>query len=332
MLRTYTPITHPISALNTWLEHLICEVWCNANDKNKCEDLMDAEFKKLYEHLDWLKKDCDDIFEKFRSLDSSKRDSIIDAYKANNNIVHLCEGVVKPVELTVLPEVVQNEVKKLLELFYSRLLDIKQVPGEKLDYYNKLVKANNFNTCPVCGLANIEPPESNYIEDYDHFFPKASYPFATVNFNNLIPTCDKCNKKHKGSKKPLDHNGKAYFPFETGRSSIEITIELDEIEFDNEGKLAGNLLIKFSGDSDKNSTWNWLYNIETRYSTELKRFSFSWLRALKKEIVFNAKTADEYIDFKIDNYKYDEFDEMNFLKIALFKEIKTKSEWMAVYT
>lgn len=331
MLRTYTPIIHPISSLHKMLEHLVCEVWCKASDEIVCNDLLEEEFRKLYEHLDWLKKDTDIIYEKSKKLSVDERKIIVEAFYSNNDIESLCNGTVKPVELGTLPNVFQVEVKSLLENFYSRLLDIKQVPGEKLDYYNQLIKTNNYNTCPVCGLANIETPESKYIEDYDHFFPKAHYPFVAVNFKNLVPTCDKCNKKHKSSNKPLDNNGKAYYPFESERPPIQVNIQLNKIDFDKEEKLTESPTFIFSGDSEKNSTWNWLYNIEDRYSADIKRFSFSWLRRLKQEVSFNpSKTLEEHIDFNISNFKCDEFDELKFLKIAFFNELKLKQEWMTV--
>lgn len=329
MLRTYTPIAHPINSLHEMLKHLVCEVWCKASAGKNCIDLFEDDFKELYEHLDWLKKETDSIYEKSKKLTDDERKIIIEAFDFNNDIEGLCNGNVTSIELGKLPKVFREEVKTLLESFYSRLLDIKQVPGEKLDYYNKLVKANNFNTCPVCGLANIEPPDSKYIEDYDHFFPKAHYPFVAVNFKNLVPTCDKCNKKHKGSNKPLDKNGKAYYPFESGRQPIQVKIQLNEIDFDNDEKLNETPKFNFSGDNEKNETWNWLYNIEDRYTADIKRFSYSWLRRLKQEVAFNpSKTLQEQIDFNISNFKRDEFDELKFLKIAFLNELKSKPEWI----
>lgn len=329
MLRTYIPINHPIKTLHTMLQHLVCEVWCKTSDTS-CEDLLETEFKNLYKHLGWLKKDVDVIYEKCKTLTVAEREYIVQAFETNNRIEDLCNGTISIVELNTLPNVIQLEVKNLLESFYSRLLDIKKVPGEKLDYYNQLVKANKYNTCPICGLASFETADSKYIEDYDHFFPKSLYPFIAVNFDNLVPTCDKCNKKHKGSKKPLDNNGKAYFPFESGRQSIEVFANIDTIDFDEDEKLIQQANFNFSGNTEKNATWNWLFNIENRYSAEIKTYSYSWLRALKKEIVFcSSVSTEEYIDFKISSYEVDKYDEKRFLKIAFLKELKNKPEWMA---
>ncbi len=206
------------------------------------------------------------------------------------------------------------------------MLDIKKVPGEKLDYYNQLVDANKYNTCPICGLADIETADSKYIEDYDHFFPKSHYPFLAVNFDNLVPTCDKCNKKHKGSKKPLDKNGKAYYPFEARNNPIDVSLKIDKIDFDKDEKLIDVPTVSFTGDTDKNTTWNWLFNIEERYSAEIKRYSYSWLRDFKKEMIFNPTVSKEdYINFKISNYEVDKYYEKRFLKIAFLKELKKQT-------
>lgn len=333
MLRTYAPIMHPITALQLMLEYLVCEVWCKANAASQCHELLKEDFKELYLSLDWLKEDTDKIYDLCKTLSEAERKLIIDTFHNNNQIEDLCNGDIPIMESMVLPPVVQKEMQNLLEKFYSRLLDIKKVPGEKLDYYNQLIKTNKFKTCPVCGLFDIETENSKYIEDYDHFFPKTHYPFAAVNFNNLIPTCDKCNKKHKGSKKPLEHNGKAYYPFETDREEIKVSLKLDKIEFDKDEKLTAKANIDFTGDKDKNSTWDWLYNIIERYSDIFTRDTYTWLRMLKKEIEFSSdKTIEEIIDFKIRNYTIDRFDEKKFLKIALLEEIKNKPEWVSVYT
>ena len=332
MLRTYNPISHPISSLHTMLKELVINVWCKASNINNCIALLSPNFIIIYNQYGWLSDEVDNVYESCKTLSKRERKKIIKAFIINNQIEVFCNGLLLPVELAKLPGVVENEMKPLLENFYKRLLDLGFVPGSKLGYYNDLIKFNNYNTCPVCGLANIETPDSKYIEDYDHFFPKAHYPFAAVNFKNLVPTCDKCNKKHKGSNKPLDYNGKAYFPFEAGRLPIEVTLKLNKIEYDGDEKLVENPSFSYTGDTEKNKTWNWLYNIDERYSAEIKRFSYSWLRRLKQEVAFNPdKTIEDHIDFNIANFKCDEFDELKFLKIALLKELKTKQEWMAVY-
>lgn len=333
MLRSYTSIDHSMTTLHAMLEYLVCNVWCKADNAFACQTLLEEDFKKLYLRLEWLQKETDSIYDLCKSLSEDERNLIIDAFHNNNLIRELCNGTISIVELDALPSVVKNKMKDLLEEFYKELLDKKRLTGGKLDYYNELVKTNKFKTCPICGLADIETDDSPYIEDYDHFFPKAHYPFSAVNPNNLVPTCDKCNKKHKGHKRPLDHNGTVYYPFEKGREDIQVEIGVDKIEFDEHEKLMDEIKFTFSGDSDKNSTWNWLYDIVDRYSRVCKRDTYSWLRELKKEIEFNPhKTVEEIIKFKIDSFSNDKYDDKKFLRIALLKEIKNKREWMDVYS
>lgn len=331
MQRTYRSIEDNIFKLQSLVELLVCQVWCNASDTDTCESLLTEGFAGAYNAYPWLKKEVDDVYDKCKTLTTQQRADIREAFYVNNRIEDLCNGVIKPIELSQLPSVVSTNMKPLLSKFYKPLLDQAEIPGNKLDYYNNLIRSNKYNTCPCCGLVEVESAHTHYVEDNDHFFPQAHYPFAVVNFKNLVPLCDKCNKKHKTSKKPLDYNGVAYYPFEN-RASLDVHIAIDEVKFDSDQQLSSNLDISFSGDGKRNSTWNWLYNIEDRYTTEVKRFSFSWLRRLKAEIEFNSsKTIEEVIDFNIASFEKDKFDEVKFLKIAFLEDIKAKPEWMAVY-
>ena len=64
MLRVYQPITsHPIYTLHSQLEHLVCEVWCNAN-ATPCENLLQPSFRIIYNAYSWLKTDIDTIYAK----------------------------------------------------------------------------------------------------------------------------------------------------------------------------------------------------------------------------------------------------------------------------
>lgn len=336
MHRTYRPINHPISSLHIMLEHLVCEVWCNASADNTCQELLSEEFEIIYLAYQWLKKDINAVYEKCKTLDDKQRADIREAFYINNRIEDLCNGEIQPIEFASLPEFVEEDIQPLMKLFYTPLLDRATVPGDKLDYYNLLVQENGYKTCPCCGLVKIESPETRYTEDNDHFFPIAHYPFAAVNFKNLVPACDKCNKKHKGSKKPLDHNGVAYYAF-ANRQPIEINITIaDNADLDYSALKADDIQLSFSEDPDKNATWNWLFNIEERYNQEVRDLSFNELRTLKRRFIFNkdrnpGTLYEDVLDFEIANYEADIYDEKKFLKASFLKAIKQKPEWMAVY-
>jgi hypothetical protein len=223
-----------------------------------------------------------------------------------------------------------------LKKFYAPLLDRAEVPGSKLDYYNALV-GDVYRTCPCCGLVKMEPPETHFREDCDHFFPISKYPFAAVNFKNLIPACDRCNKKRKGTKTPQENNGVAYFGFST-RDDIEVSVIINDSPALDYAKLkSGDIGFSFSGDPNKNSTWDYLFGINERYNIEVRDFSFTELRAIKNRIYLNkdinkGNSYDVILDFEIRNYEADKYKESKFLKAAFLNEIKNKPEWMSVYT
>lgn len=337
MLRTYTPLNnHPIFKLHSLLEHLICQVWCNACD-TPCSDWLEAEFETIYNAYDWLKKDVDAIYEKCKTLTDDDRADIREAFNINNRISELCEGTLKPIELSALPAVVKDNMKPLLVKFYEYLIDRAEVEGDKLDYYNKLLTKNPYKTCSCCGLTPIESATTHYREDNDHYLPKADYPFASVNFKNLIPLCSKCNKKCKSTKNPFSAGRVSYFPFDTAHQIIEVFVGLkDNNDINYLALKEDEVEITFSGNPDKNSTWDYLFKVKDRYNEEVQEFSKTELRIIANRIYRNSKrkqglTYEQILDDAIDDYSIEIFEDRKFLKKPFLEMMKTEPEWMAVY-
>lgn len=337
MLRTYKSITHPIFRLHTQLEHLVCQVWCNADNDTPCSDLLSIDFETFYYNIarkdDWLKRSIDTIYERCKSLTAEQRADIREAFNINNRIKELCEGTISPIYLNQLPQVVEDLMKPLLARFYKELLSAI----DKLDYYNKLIEWNGFKTCPCCSLTPIESAESHYREDNDHYLSKADFPFAAVNFNNLVPVCSKCNKKCKGTKNPFETGRVSFYPFDENQLDIIVSITLrnnDDIDY---RKLKVNdIEIHFTANTNKIITWDWLFNIKERYNKEIRNFSHKELRTIANRLVRNHRrkhglSYEEIINDLIEDYEIEIYEDRSFLKIPFLKEIKTKPDWMAVY-
>lgn len=333
MLRTYKPITnHTIFKYQTYVQHLVCEVWCNASIEHLCQDLLLDDFKTMYLAREWVKIAVDEIYELCKPLSIKDRDSIRHAFVINNDIESLCEGIHPPIELNTLPQLVEQKMKPLLVKFYSDLISAK----DKLDYYNKLIENNqNYKFCPCCGLTLIESTESPYREDNDHYLPKAEYPFASVNFNNLPPLCSKCNKKCKSTKNPFKDGRKSFYAFKSLDSEFEITISISDQPETNYLKFKENeISIAFNNDPDKVDTWDWLFEIKSRYNEEIRQFSNTELRVIKNKFNRYKKfglTYEQVINDAIDDYKIDSYDDRKFLRAPFLKEMINKSEWMSVY-
>src|SRR5690554_2650840 len=100
MLRTYKPLdNHSVFIYQTHVQHLICEVWCNAFDGQSCQDLLSEAFEPIYSARDWVKIGVDEIYEICTGLTDDERAAIREAFFINNDIDSLCEGLSAPIEL-----------------------------------------------------------------------------------------------------------------------------------------------------------------------------------------------------------------------------------------
>ncbi|WP_407490094.1 hypothetical protein [Elizabethkingia anophelis] len=336
MLRTYRPLNnHTIFVYQTYVQQLICDVWCNAVHGQSCQDLLSEEFEVIYSARDWVKIAVDEIYEICKGLTDDERAAIREAFFVNNDIESLCEGLSIPIELNTLHFVVEQRMKPLLVRFYNDLISSR----EKLVYYNNLVENNeNYDFCPCCGLTRIESKESPFREDNDHYLPKADYPFASVNFANLPPLCSKCNKKWKTVKNPFENGRKSFFPFKPLENEFEISIGINDSDSTDYLDLnKQEIIIGFNNDVNKVDTWNWLFGITTRYNEEVRQFSKTELRILANRFRRNdarkqGMTYEEILNDAIEDYDFDKYDDRKFLKAPFLREILNKPEWLVTYS
>lgn len=334
MLRLYKPIKHDIFKLQDMLEHLVCSVWCEA-DENSCRDKLTKEFRDLYDSYEWLKNQVDEIYQLFEGLTPFEKINIKHAFVTNNSIEELCNGSLKPIHLKDLPNIIESKVKPLLVDFYETLLERAKVPGTKKEYYEKLIKYNDYKYCPCCGLIDFEYVDSSYREAFDHYLPKSEYPFASVNFKNLVPLCHKCNSDRKGHKDPLKVGKVAFYPFCMNPHNITISLKIDETKpLDKLNRK--DLILKLDGENDKISTWNKLFDIEERYNDITRREIKSHLRKVKRRHADYAEGRAKwsYVDTLnklILDYEYDKYEDKKFLKIPLMEALKSCSYLIDVY-
>lgn len=337
MLRTITqPTDKNLNQLHEWIKHLVCEVWCNAEKKISCENKLDGGFKPLYQKYTWLKRDVDLIYKKCILLRKFEKENIRIAFETNNEIENLCNNSKVPIELSTLPAIVEKLMKPFFESLYKTLLERGLAPITKMEYYKKIQKLNNFVNCPCCGYMPFEGVFSKNREDLDHFFPKAHYPFAAINFNNLAPLCGKCNSDNKEDNSPIKRKDgssqKSFYPFQTTKTDIEIKIDLSKDFINtiqdylvnqnktpiNPTQIKINLIGKLQEQVD---SWNVLFNIENRYFDRTQSFTFSVLKKLhKKRLRLNSyKLAIDELINEIDD---DLYIHEHFLQIPLLEALR----------
>ena len=340
MLRVYKPIeADDIFELHLLVEHLVCEVWCKADNLDFNTKLLpDLQiYSKTYE---WVGNGISKIYEKCKdpNISNADRKAISNAFIVNNKIEELCDGTVQAIAFDTLPTVAQVDMKDFLINFYEELLNRKKVKGDKLDYYKKLQELNQFRYCPCCGFMHFSTGQIGNREDYDHYLPKYSYPFCSVNFKNLVPLCDKCNQDSKGTKDPINNNSKAFYPFQAASTDISISTTFssgltrkmyDVLVNSQEEKWPDvtEIQIDVSGaDDEKVVTWDKLFNIKNRYAENTSKFTFSELKRLKikhaeRELNNLSKTFVDSLEYYKKDYKNDYYDDEKFLKIPFIQSI-----------
>ncbi|HEY6095196.1 MAG TPA: hypothetical protein VIU93_09630, partial [Gallionellaceae bacterium] len=159
-------------------------------------------------------------------------------------------------------------------LYSQSLLDLAALRakiGDIDDHYQAFVSTNTAGKCPFCGIGDIKGTHHSKREAYDHYLPKALYPFNSINFRNLVPACHECNSTYKLSKDPV-HNAvgrrKAFYPYTTTSHAIEIAIDLGATDIDR--LTPDDIQITFgpAGADEEIETWKEVYGIEERYKAK----------------------------------------------------------------
>ncbi|MGJ1243572.1 MULTISPECIES: hypothetical protein [Sphingobacterium] len=303
MIFTYQYINHEIEKLQGFLDFLFYDVWLVAEGSFDIEKLNgNQELKDIYEALGNIDYDpastkknqkgksayffnssIENIFKEFAKInDDDFKLDLIDFYSKNNDIESLCGDKSKTPICYEEIKVKYPDLEKALNSFYSKLygkespfnLDIFGKLNNELipSHYRDFMDINDDGICPFCG---IYPIDGNYVstrEAYDHYLPKAIYPFSSINFKNLSPMCHKCNSGNKSTHDPIEHiKGRqlAFYPYSDKNPNIEIDITLNITKINTALVPSDyNLTIKCDSNTEEVASWKRIFKIETKYKDD----------------------------------------------------------------
>jgi hypothetical protein len=187
------------------------------------------------------------------------------------------------------------------------------------DHYNEFVRTNKKGKCPYCGLNDIDGEYVHTREAYDHYLPKSTYPFCSINFKNLAPICHKCNSGNKGSKDPLhDANGnrrKSFYSYNTLPYNIEIKIDINTSNIEN--LRPENIQLDFgpSNLSQEIQTWKKLFGIEERYKAKCcDADAKHWIVQVAEECQNYGLSPQAFLQAKLREAAHSPFHDLNFLR------------------
>jgi hypothetical protein len=153
-------------------------------------------------------------------------------------------------------------------------------------------------------------------DSYDHYFPKGTYPFNSINFKNLAPTCHECNSGYKSVKDPLSYNTKVFYPFSETKHNLQISLTLNTSNWQALEPKDVKLEIGPKELKDQITAWKDIYGIEERYKALCcaENDGQFWITQVFDECQNDGKTPLEMYDTLKRQATNSPFAQNNFLK------------------
>ena len=323
---------HDINKLHEHIEYFFDEMYKRNSDRFS-QNILHPEFKPLAKKCKKiLLKPIKRIFKEFKALDDQEKDNVYNAFKTNNLIERLCRGEDEPIHYEELPDALREEIKAFFYNLYEEFPKRKcfvEIYGNQKQHFDEFCKLNERDICPFCGLADLQSEYDEIRDDYDHYLPKSKYPFNSVNFQNLVPICDKCNKKYKSQIDTLyKRNNKAgrrkvFYPYD-GLSNETIKVKIST-NGTNSDVFNGCFEIALNGLQSMHEeieSWNDIFKIKKRYKAKIKKKIITWTDRLKNRLRKEQRKTgfdlNSFLTEYLDDLNFAELDDKCFLKKAVF--------------
>jgi hypothetical protein len=299
MLFSYIYVPHQMERMQRFINYIFYQVWCRALkagpytlslfDENP--PLKEVMTSFAYDHTeagDRFSSQVQDIYECFSQLSRREIAQFKRWFQANNSIEEVCgNSLAVPLARYSDIGVTHDELSKKFATFFKglysqSLLDLAALRAKVGDidsHYKLFVETNDIGKCPFCGVNDLLGGYHHKREAYDHYLPKAFYPFNSINFKNLVPACHHCNSSYKSSKDPAytpkDPAGTVrrravFYPYKAALRSIELQITLRHLDIEN--LTSDDIVLQFGPGaiSQEIETWKDVYGIEERYKAKLR--------------------------------------------------------------
>lgn len=242
-----------------------------------------------------LKKKFKEVYDLYKNIPNIReRQKITTAFIHSNDIYKLCANDPNSI-LTPIDQLGNNQIRTNVSNLFIYLYN-SCITYWKFEQYIKDTKKaallrykenNRIMTCPYCGLEGIDIIEGQFTPALDHWLPKSVFPMCAVNFHNLVPIGEACNRSPaKGTKIVLYKNFKdgertiAFHPyinhqgintkFEFVKEPESIYLKADDWKF--------SFQVNDKNDTAIFDSWDSVFNIKIRYNDYFEKTIFPmWL-------------------------------------------------------
>lgn len=305
MIYSYNYIDHPIQkfheGINYFFEKMI-ELNLSVYDENQ---LLEEWFRPLVNKSPIaLKSEMEKITVAYHKLSNPNKLKVKKAFENNQKIGEICTGEHDPKKFDYLqPQSFRKLIKDFYEVLWGRLASQDDGVNTKviekcntiMDHFSKFREdpKHKWRLCPFCGLGQLKPSFSAHRNAYDHYLPKAQYPFIAVNFENLAPMCHECNSDEKSTTDTLFWDGsrkEVYDVFDSTLSDDHFDAQIETID---SGVSVRSTLLKdidwtytllSEGDTnEKLESWDAIFNLKRRYRENTIYYESEWFRHITQE-------------------------------------------------
>jgi hypothetical protein len=339
MLFPYTYVPHQMERMQAFIDFIFHEVWCKAPmsgsfglqlfDANvDLREVMEAFYYSDTKGADFFYGHVERIYGLFSALNVAQINQFKQWYQSNNDLERACANasaiqVVRYVDIAVAHQDLGDQLATFFKGLYAQsLLDLAALRakiGGIDDHYQAFAASNKEGKCPFCGIGDIKGSHHSKREAYDHYLPKALYPFNSINFRNLAPACHECNSTYKLSKDPLHSSSgrrKAFNPYVDPVHVIQMQVTLHHSDIDKLTPADVGLHFGPTAIGEEIDTWKDVYGIDERYRAKLcaENDGKYWLTQVLDEWQENGRHPNDFLATLARQTKSRLYAECNFLK------------------
>ena len=364
MLFPYTYVPHSMEKMQWHINFIFFQVWCRAKGKDYDIEVLFADNEELCEiitelHFSQLKgaefflTGLQQVFEDFKKLEDTDIEILKRRYCANNCVDLLCanDSSVKPAtykdvkKISVdLSQHLEGFFKNLYSQRFLSLVSISKRIGEIDNHYAVFMGKNVSGKCPFCGINDVKGNYHTKREAYDHYLPKGTYPFNSINFRNLAPACHECNSSYKLVQDPLYNakdpllaqtggRRKSFYPYQANKYTVEFKISLNSHDWTNIQPTDIELYTGPNEFREELDTWLDVYGIEERYKAKCcaENDGKYWIEQVLDECQNDGKTPEQIFNTLARQAKLKPYAEANFLKSCFLEACNKKGLFTLPY-
>ncbi|WP_323845385.1 hypothetical protein [Microbulbifer magnicolonia] len=291
MLFPYTYVPHQMEKMQVFIDFIFHEVWCKAPTSGEYSLDLFVPNPELHEVMtafhyndsigaEFFSGHVERIYSLFSALTATQIDQFQQWYQGNNDLEKVCANdpvthLARYTDIAVNHEGLAAELGTFFKGLYSQsllsLAALRDKIGKIDDHYQTFVQTNKAGKCPFCGIGDIKGTHHSKREAYDHYLPKALYPFNSINFRNLAPTCHECNSTYKLKKDPARNPAgrrKAFYPFASVTYTIDIQVALQHFNIARLKPDEVQMQFGPAAVTEEIETWKDVYGIEERYKAK----------------------------------------------------------------